>query len=227
MNLNSILNEYIDTKYNAFNKKIVKTKYTMLGIKIPILKKIAKDLLKRYNYQDILNNLDNSIYEHILLECFIISYINIDYKERLKLIDKFILKIDNWAICDTFCSSLKFVNKNKEGFLKYIEKYLKSKKEYYLRFGIVILLDYYINDEYIDYVLNKILYIKSDYYYVKMAISWTISICLVKYFNKTIEYLNNNKEILDKWTYNKGIQKALESYRISDENKKALKSMKL
>ena len=226
MNLNSILNEYIDTKYNEFNKKIVKTKYTMLGIKIPILKKIAKDLLKEYNYQDILNNIDNSIYEHIILECLIISYINIDYKERLKLIDKFIPKIDNWAICDTFCSSLKIVNKNKEEFLKYIEKYLKSKKEYYLRFCIVILLDYYINDEYIDYVLDKILYIKSDYYYVKMAISWTISICLVKYFNKTIEFLVNNKDVLDKWTYNKALQKALESYRISNENKELLRSMK-
>lgn len=227
MNLNSILNEYTDTKYNEFNKKIVKTKYTMIGIKIPILKKLAKDLLKQYNYIDLLNSLDNSIYEHILLECLIISYINIDYKERLKLIDKFIPKIDSWAICDTFCSSLKFINKNKKEFLKYIEKYLNSKKEYYLRFGIVILLDYYINDEYIDYVLDKLLNIKSDYYYVKMAISWTISVCLVKYYNKTVEFLVNNKDVLDKWTYNKALQKAVESFRISDEKKIILRDMKI
>ena len=227
MNINNMLNKYKDTKYIDFNQKIINTKYIMLGVKIPILKKISKDLLIKYNYQDILNNLDSNIYEHILLEGLIIGYIKIEYQDRLKLINNFIPKIDNWAICDTFCSSLKFINNNKKEFLKYVEKYLKSKKEFYLRFGIVILLDYYINDEYLEYVLNKLLDIKSDYYYVKMAISWTISVCLIKYFEKTIIFLNKNKNNFDKWTYNKAIQKAIESFRISNENKKILKSMKL
>ena len=227
MNIDKYLNNYIDLKYKAFNMKLIKTKYNILGIKVPILKDIAKKLLKEYNYQDILNNLNDVDYEHVLLQGLIIAYTKLSYKDRLLHIDNYIHKIDNWAICDTFCSSLKFINKNKKEFLKYIEKYLNSDKEYYLRFGIVILLDYYINDDYIDYVLNKCLSIKSDYYYVKMAISWTLSVCLIKYFDKTIMFLNDNKNILDKWTYNKALQKGIESYRISDDNKIILRSMKI
>ena len=103
---------------------------------------------------------------------------------------------------------------------------LKKEDEYYKRFGIVVLLDYYINDEYIDYVLNTCLNIKSEYYYVKMAISWCLSICLIKYFDKTVTFLKNNKHNLDKWTYNKALQKGIESYRISKENKELLKDLK-
>ena len=221
------LNKYIDINYKEFNEKIVNTKYTMLGIKIPILKKIAKELLKNYNYKEILNNLDNTIYEHILIEGLVISYANIYYEERIKLISKYIPKIDNWAICDTFCSSLKFIKKYKKEFLKYNEKYLQSNKEYYLRFGIIILLDYYIEDEYINYIFMKIINIKSEHYYVKMALAWLISVLLVKYYDKTLDFLTSNKNTLDKWIYNKGIQKALESYRIDSTKKELLKSMKL
>ena len=227
MNIESLLTEYINNDYKLFHKKICHTKYEILGVKIPILRKISKDLLKKYNYQDIVNNLDLKYYEHIMIYGFIIANVKVSYEEKIKLIDNYLPFIDNWAICDTFISELKFINKYKQEFLEYTLSLLYSDKEYYLRFGIVVLLDYYINDEYIDKVLNKMLEIKSDFYYVKMAISWCLSICLIKHFDKTIDFLTINKNKFDEWTYNKALQKGIESYRISKDNKVLLKSMKL
>lgn len=226
MNIESILKEYIDNDYKLFHTKICHTKYEILGIKIPILRKIAKDLLKNFEYQDIINNLNLKYYEHVMIYGFIIANLKTTYEEKINQINKFLPLIDNWAICDTFISELKFINKYKEDFFEYTLSLLYSDKEYYLRFGIVVLINYYINDEYINKVLNKMLEIKSEYYYVKMAISWCISICLVKYFDKTVDFLNIHKNNFDNWTYNKALQKGIESYRISNDNKKLLKNMK-
>lgn len=227
MNISDYLNPYIDKNYKLFHERICQTKYEIIGIKIPILRKISKLLLKDYNTYEILNSLNENYYEYVMLQGLIIANAKVSFEEKLDLINKFIPKIDNWAICDIFCGELKFIKNNKEKFLKYILSYLESDKEYYKRFSIVILLNYYINDEYIDFILNKILEIKSDYYYVKMAISWCLSICLIRHFDKTIEFMNTNKNNFDKWTYNKALQKGIESFRISKENKKILQNMKI
>lgn len=226
MNINKLLNQYLDNNYKNFHQKICFTKYEILGIKIPILRKLSKQLLKDYDYQEIINNLNYKYYEHIMLYGFIIANVNVNYEDKIILIDKFIPYIDNWAICDIFIGELKFIKNNKEEFLKYLLKIYKNKNEYYQRFFIVSLLTYYIDDEHIDFVLQKMLEIKSEYYYVKMAISWCLSICLIKYFDKTYNYLLKNKNIFDKWTYNKALQKGIESYRITKEKKKMLKNIK-
>lgn len=227
MNILEILNPFIDNDYKKFHTKICQTKYEILGIKIPTLRKIAKKLVKKYDYLELLNNINNDYYECVMLKGLIIGNIKISFEERIKLINEFLPLIDNWAICDIFISELKFIKEDPQLFLEYLSPFKKEKNEYYLRFYIVSLLDYYINDKYIDYVLENMLKIKSDYYYVKMAISWCLSICLVKYFDKTIKFLNVNKEKIDKWTYNKALQKAIESFRINNEDKKTLKSMKI
>lgn len=227
MNISQHLNLYIDNNYKLFHQKICSTNYEILGIKIPILRKIAKELLKTYSFTDILKSLNNNYYEHIMLEGLIIANANICYEEKINLINEFISKIDNWATCDVFCSELKMIKKNKNSFLDYINPFFDSNEEYYQRFAIVILIDYYINDEYIELVLNKMINIKSDYYYVKMAISWCLSICLIKYYDMTIKFLNDNKNNIDKWTYNKALQKGIESYRMSASNKKTLQNMKI
>jgi len=226
LNINLILNKYSDQNYKIFQEKICKTKYIILGIKIPILRKITKELLKKYEYTTILNNLDNKYFEHIMIKGFIIANINIDYKKRIQLIDAFLDEIDNWAICDLFVSELKFIKNNYEEFFSYATDLITRKKEYHIRLGIVILLNYYINDTYIDLVLKKMLEINSEFYYVKMATSWCLSICLIKYFSKTKSFLEDNKNSLDKWTYNKALQKGIESTQISQENKNILKEMK-
>lgn len=227
MNILEILKPYINNDYKKFHTKICQTKYEILGIKIPTLRKIAKELVKKYDYLELLNNINNDYYECVMLKGLIIGNIKISFEERIKLINEFLPLIDNWAICDIFISELKFIKKEGQKFLEYIKPFKNETSEYYLRFYIVSLLDYYINDKYIDYVLENMLNIKSDYYYVKMAISWCLSVCLVKHFDKTLEFLNINKERFDKWTYNKALQKGMESFRISTENKKLLKSMKI
>jgi len=227
MNILETINSNIDLKYKKFHERICFTKYEILGIKIPILRKIAKDLLQQHNYIDILNSLHNNIYEHIMLKGLVIANAKITYQEKIDLIESFMPLIDNWGICDIFCGELKFIKINQEIFFSWLMPFFKNPNEYYLRFAIVILLNYYIDDGYIDFVLEKTLTIKSDYYYVKMALAWCLSICLIKYFDKTIEFLNNNKMLFDKWTYNKALQKGIESLRISKENKKTLQNMKL
>ena len=148
-----------------------------------------------------------------------------DFNVIKKYIEDYIPKIDNWAICDTFCAGLKIVNKNKENMWDFIKQYLDSDKEFYLRFAIVIILDYYIEEKYLEEIFRIFNNIQSEYYYVKMAIAWAISISLIKYYDKTINYLKNNSKI-DKWTYNKSLQKAIESYRITKSQKELLKNMK-
>lgn len=226
LNIENILDKYIDIRYKEFHKKICQTRYEILGIKIPILRKVAKDLLKKHSYQEILNTLNDRYYEHIMLEGLIIANAKIEYDTRINLITNFLAKIDNWAICDIFCGDLKFIKNYKEDFLKYTLPLLNDIREFYKRFAIVILLIYYINDHYIDLVLEKMLDIKSDYYYVKMATSWCLSICLIKYFDKTIKFMKENKDKIDIWTYNKALQKGKESFRISKENKEILEKMK-
>ena len=107
---------------------------------------------------------------------------------------------------------------------KVINKYLKSNKEFEIRFGIVMLLDYYIEDKYLDRLFTIFDSIKSDKYYVQMAIAWAISICLIKYYDRTCVYLKNAK--IDNFTYNKSIQKGIESYRLSEMQKENLRKMK-
>ena len=133
----------------------------------------------------------------------------------------FIPLIDNWAICDIVCANAKIFKKNLEEGLIYINKCINNHNPWSKRVGLVLLLDYYINDKYIDVVLKLANNIKSDEYYVKMANAWLISICYIKYPNKTETFLNNTK--IDNWTYNKAISKICDSTRVEKEAKNKLK----
>ncbi len=225
MNITNVLKKEANLDYKKFQEKICQTKYPILGVKIPTLRKIAKNLLKTTEVSKIME-LNNDYYETVMLKGLVIGLSKVSYEEKITLINSFLPLIDNWAICDVFCSSLKFIKDNQDKFLPYLEKLSQSNKEYYLRFVIVIYLNYYLDDTYIDYVLNKLLTIKSDKYYVLMAISWAYSISFIKYFNKTKEFFIKYQNDIPKWVYNKSIQKSLESYQISKENKNILKSMK-
>jgi 3-methyladenine DNA glycosylase AlkD len=140
------------------------------------------------------------------------------------MIKNFIPKIDNWAVCDIFCAGLKAVNKNKEIFWNFIQNYLKSKKEFEVRFATVMMLDYFIDEKYTNNVLNILDNIKHNDYYVKMAIAWTISVAFVKFPKTTMKYLKQTN--IDTWTYNKALQKIVESLRVDKKTKEMIKKMK-
>ena len=219
------LKELADVKYKEFHSGLCPNTENILGVRVPILRNYAKEVLKQYKIEDLLENIDNEYYEEILLQGMIIGLSKEkDMEKILGYIKEFIPKIDNWATCDVFCAGLKITKKNKEIMWNFIKPYLNSSKEFEIRFGIVMILDYYIEEQYLEENFKIFENVKNEEYYVQMAIAWAISICLIKYFNETIEYLKTSK--LDKFTYNKALQKGIESFRISEENKKILRNMK-
>ena len=147
-----------------------------------------------------------------------------DFNNVINQIKEFVPKIDNWAVCDTFCAGLKITKKYKKEMFEFIKFYLNSTKEFELRFAIVILLDFYIDEDHINQVLNILDKIKHEGYYVKMAIAWAVSICLMKHYDITMLYLKNCS--LDDFTYNKSLQKAIESFRITNDKKEKLRKLK-
>lgn len=222
-NLREKLFELADEKYKNFHSSLCPNTDNIIGVRVPKMREIAKEIAKE-SWRDFLANSSEDYYEEVLIKGFVIAYAKCDIEEKLKYIESFIPKINNWAVCDSFCNSLKFVNKNKNRVWEFIQPYLKSKNEFELRFAIVVLLNYYITEEYIDLVLEILNNTKHEGYYVKMAVAWAISICFIKFNEKTMHFLKHSN--LDDFTYNKSLQKICESLRVDKNTKSIIKSMK-
>lgn len=172
------LKEKADLKYKEFHSGLCPNTDNILGIRVPVLRQYAKELLKKYDYEFLLQNTDNKYYEEIMLQGMIIGLSKEkDFGKIEKYIIEFIPKIDNWAVCDVFCAGLKITKKYKKEMWELIGKYLKSKKEFELRFGIVMILDFYIEENYLQEDFKIFENINSKDYYVQMAVAWAISIC--------------------------------------------------
>ncbi len=210
-----------DEKYQKFHSRLCPGVNNIIGVRVPILRKYAKELISKNEISEIIVSIDDELYEEIMLQGMVIGLSKISFEDKKKYIEEFIPKIDNWAICDIFCAGLKPKKQELELAWKLVEKNLKSKKEYEIRFSVVMMLDYFITDEYIDLVIQKLDNIKSDKYYVQMAVAWAVSVCYIKFSEKTMKYLRKNN--LDDFTYNKAIQKIRESYRVSKDEKEILK----
>lgn len=213
-----------DEEYRKFHSNLCPGTDNIIGVRVPILRNIAKQIYNENDWKKYLSYNNLQFYEEVLLQGMIIGFMKQDIEIVQKYIEEFIPKIDNWAVCDIFCASLKITKKHKEQMWQFLQKYLKSENEFELRFCIVMMLDYFVTPEYIDKVLIKLDTIKNDAYYVKMAVAWAISICYIKFPQKTLKYLKQNN--LDNWTYNKAIQKTIESYRIDENTKDFLRKMK-
>ncbi len=219
------LKELADKSYKEFHKNLCPGTENILGVRVPVLRNYAKKLAKEYEIKDLLTKIDDEYYEEIMLQGMLIGLEkNKDIHYILKSIEKFVPKIDNWAVCDVFCGGLKITKKYPEEMWKFLQTYMTSDKEFEIRFGVVMLLEYYIAEDYLEKDFAIFDSINSDQYYVQMAVAWAISICLIKFYDKTIQYLKKAK--IDKFTYNKALQKAIESYRITNEQKQELRMMK-
>lgn len=212
-----------DLKYKEFHGSLCPDMDNIIGVRIPKLREYAKELYKSNKLEDI--KIGDKYYEELVIQGMLIGFqTKAPIEEVIKQVKEFVPKINSWAVCDTFCAGLKITKKYQTEMFKVIKEYLKSKQEYEVRFAIVMLLDYYINDQYIAQVLQILNNISLDKYYVQMANAWALSICLIKYYNKTLEFLKTTK--IDDFTYNKGIQKTIESYRITKEQKDYLRTLK-
>lgn len=211
-----------EEQYKNFHSKLCFTKYEILGIRVPTLKKIANKIIKT-DYQEFLKLCQNKYYEEVFIEGLIIANI----KEENIFLDYFkeyIKKIDNWAICDTFCNSLKIINNNPQKYFKLCKKLSLSKKEYISRVGLVIILNFFVKEEYLEEIYNILNTINSDKYYINMAQAWLICELYIKYSQPTEKFLISNN--LNKFTQNKSISKIRDSYRISKEKKDYLNTLK-
>ncbi|MEH7460262.1 DNA alkylation repair protein [Bacillus sp. JJ1127] len=215
--------ELIDTDYQKFSATLIPTINNVLGVRLPGLRKIAKKIVKG-DWHTYLETAKDEYFEEIMLQGMVIGYVKTDIEELLFYVASFVPKIDNWSVCDSFCTGLKSTKENKERVWEFLQPYLSSKKEYEIRFGVVMLLDFYIETEYIERVLNLLDRVKHEGFYAKMAVAWAVSICYVKLPDSTMEYLRNNT--LDDFTYNKALQKITESNRVDKETKSLIRSMK-
>ncbi len=225
LNIEKELFELQDKKYQEFQKGLCPGTDNIIGIRIPLLRSYAKKLLKNYNLSELMENINDNYQEEIMLQGMLIGGVKEDFSVLIKYIEQFIPKINNWAVCDTFCTSLKITKKYKKEMWDFIQKYIKSKKEFEVRFAVVMILVYFIDEEHLEEDFKMFNEVKIEKYYVQMAVAWAVSVCLVKYYKETVRYLEE-KSKLDNFTYNKSIQKAIESYRITKEQKSFLKKMK-
>lgn len=210
-----------DTKYRDFHSSL-NVGNEVIGIRTPDIKKMAKEISKG-NYTEFLSLIENNYYEEITLYGFIICNIK-DLDISRKYLDIFKYKINNWASCDLFCSSYKIVNKYKDYYYKYINDNINSNNMWIRRLCFVLLLDYYVEEDYLSDIFKLCDKYNTSDYYVNMAIAWLISICWNKYRNITLKYILNNS--LDDFTFNKTISKIRDSYRVSKEDKVYLNSLK-
>lgn len=222
MDIENLLREHTDEKYREFQYKLIPNAKNIIGVRVPILRKIAKEIAKG-DWKNYLEKEDKNTYEEIMLEGYVIGYAKLNINEALKYLESFIPKIDNWAICDSTINTFKFTSKNKQVVFEFIKPYLYSEKEFEVRFAVIMLLSFYIEDNYIEDILEILCKISNKEYYVQMAIAWTVSVCYVKFPIKTEEFLIKN--FLDDFTHNKSIQKIRESLRVSETDKLRLKSL--
>lgn len=209
-----------ELEYREFNSKIVNTKLEMIGIRLPILRNIAKKISES-NLEEYFKLVGKYYYEEVMIYGLVLA--NSNYLDKY-LID-FIEKIDNWSICDSFVSSLKCINKSLGKYWIYINSLIDLNKEFQTRVSIVIMMNYYLNDNYIDRVLKIISNIKTDKYYINMAISWLISVAIINYPDKIFDLFNS--ENLCKFVQNKAISKINDSYRIDKSIKEKSKKYRI
>lgn len=224
MNIKQQLIKNSEEKYRKFSQSLIPNINNVLGVRLPILRKIAKEIYKSENWQDFLKQNDLEYMEETMLQAIIIGLAKNSPENILEMVKFFIPKIDNWSVCDCFCGGLKIASKNQEIVWDFIQPYFKSEKEFEIRFAYVMLLNYFVNENYIDQCLNLIDEFKDTRYYAQMACAWALSICYVRFPQKTLVYLEKSK--LDNWTFNKGIQKICESLRVDKKTKNMLKCMK-
>ena len=213
-----------DEKYRDFQAKLIPTveQETVIGVRTPQLRKYAGRLLKRDDIREFLDDLPHKYFDENQLHAFIISGIK-DYDRCAEEVERFLPYVDNWATCDQM--SPKVFKKHKPELLMKIKEWIVSGKTYTVRFGVGMLMEHYLDDDYDPKYLKMVAGIRSEEYYVNMMTAWYFATALAKQYDSVLPFIEDKK--LDAWTHNKAIQKAVESYRITEEQKGYLKSLKI
>ena len=223
MNIQKELFALQDISYGDFQAKLVPNipRGLFIGVRVPEVRKLAKRLAKEPETSIFLRDLPHKYYDENILHALLISEMK-DYAECIAAVDNFLSYVDNWAACDIL--SPKIFKKNRTALLKKIEEWSASEKTYTCRFGIEMLMTYFLDDDFKPEYLEIPASVHSEEYYVRMMIAWFFATALAKQWDVTIKYIEDHR--LDAWTQNKAIQKARESRRITSKQKEYLKSLK-
>ncbi len=209
-----------DSEYRDFQARLIPTvsKDTIIGVRVPQLRKVASNLIKNNAYGEFFEELPHKYYDENMLHSILISKIK-DFDKAMKATDDFLPFIDNWAVCDTL--SPKVFSENKKELLNRIKNWCDSKETYTCRFGIKMLMSHFLDKDFKPEYLSIPAKIKSDEYYVNMMIAWYYATALAKKWDQTIPYIDNRT--LEQWIHNKTIRKSIESLRVTPEQKSYLR----
>lgn len=212
-----------DEEYRDFQSKLVPNipKETVLGVRTPDMRKIAKEIKGTEDAEAFLSQLPHEYYEENLVHFFLIAEIR-DFDECVKAVETFLPYVDCWPVCDQ--SSPKVFARNHERLLPFIKKWIGSEHVYTARFGIRMLMNEFLGEDFRPEYLEWVAAVKGEDYYVKMMVAWYFATALAKRYDESVVYVEERR--LEPWTHKKAIQKAIESYRVSDEHKEYLKTLR-
>lgn len=213
-----------DLEYQVFQSKLIPTvdPETVIGVRTPALRAYAKELSRREDVGGFLAALPHAYFDENQLHAFLIS-LGKDYGETLAAVDVFLPYVDNWATCDQL--SPKVFRAHRMELLGEIERWMVSEHVYTVRFSVGMLMQHYLGEDFQPEYLERVAALRSGEYYVNMMIAWYFATALAKQYDAALPYLEQRR--LDAWTHNKAIQKALESYRVTDEQKGYLRTLKI
>lgn len=249
----ALLMDMAEPDYAKFSGSLLGRETVMLGVRLPKIRELAKKIAKAEGREYLDSTLpdteaegfgtqdeeinpesgtednpadDVRYMEELMLYGMVIGCMKEKLETLFPYIRRYVARIDNWSLCDSFCAGLKQTKKQPELMWEFLQPYLRSNKEFDLRFGVVMLMDFYVMPEYIDELLRIFDDIHHEGYYVKMAVAWALSVCLVKQWEKSFVYMGSAENHLDEFTYAKTVQKCRESFRLTKEQKDMLTELK-
>lgn len=213
-----------DAKFSSFQEKLIPGVRDVIGVRVPAIRQIAKEILKG-DWRGFLDMDDHRYHELNMLQAIVIAGAKCDTDERFRLIERFLPHVTNWAVNDALAMDMKCARRERAAFWAFAEPLLQAEHEYTVRFAIVMMLDHFLCDAYIERVLWALLSVTREEYYVRMALAWAYSGCFVEFADLTMPLFERGA-INDKWVHNKAIQKTKESFRVTDAVKARLVKLK-
>lgn len=217
------LPEWADPAYREFNARIIPQAGEMLGIRIPKLRELARQMVRSGQWREFAGADGSRWFEERMLRGLVIGYARCPVEEKLRLVERFVPQIDNWALCDCFCWRLR--PEEREPMWRFIQPYFRARAEFDIRFAVVMATGNFIDREHLAPLFERLGACRCEAYYASMGVAWAVSVCFAKFPRETLEWLGNACP-LDDTTFNRALRKIVESRRASDADKARIRTMR-
>ncbi|MDO5112862.1 MAG: DNA alkylation repair protein [Planctomycetia bacterium] len=207
--------------YRQFSLKLLPGLVRMLGVRLPQLRKIAREVARGDWQKFLAQPIEEPYFEETLLQGMVLGYAPTTWEELVPWLEKYIPRIDNWSVCDSFCATLKIARTQPEKVWPFLEKYLISPQPFECRFAVVMILMYFVKEDYLQPALQRLEKVRCEDYYARMAVAWAVSLFYLSFPQATQSFLQ--KKTLPPFTRRKAIRKILESQRLSPAEKQHLR----